>query len=157
MNDTSFTRNGFLPTAREGNVFTGVCLSTIGILVHCSALLRCSWYASYWNAFSFKKKTTRYCLALCQCLTNVQLIIYFYYKIGYRVYLRRDSGTGVQTTIFFAELFKNPVKSRICIASEGMQRLNVSHHFIYDLYLKNIWMRTWPSCQNVTMQFSSFK
>ena len=32
-----------LPTAREGNVFTGVCLSTIGLmlLAHCSAFLQC--------------------------------------------------------------------------------------------------------------------
>ena len=42
-----------LPTAREGNVFTGVCPSQLAswLLGHCSSLLRRGRYASYWNAF----------------------------------------------------------------------------------------------------------
>ena len=51
----------FLPTAREGNVFTGVCHSVHSRPDACSVtahpcwlldhLLRCGRYASYWNAF----------------------------------------------------------------------------------------------------------
>ena len=45
-----------LPTAKEGNVFTGVCQSFCSqpaswLLGHCSSLLRRGRYASYWNAF----------------------------------------------------------------------------------------------------------
>ena len=53
-----------LPTAREGNVFTGICHSVHNwphdylvtahpcwLLGHCLSLLRRGWYASYWNAF----------------------------------------------------------------------------------------------------------
>ena len=44
-----------LPTASEGNVFTGVCQSfcsqlTSWLLGHCSSFLQCGRYASYWNA-----------------------------------------------------------------------------------------------------------
>ena len=46
--DESVTR--FLPTAREGNVFTGVCLSTIG-LMDTGSLLGLVAARSYWNAF----------------------------------------------------------------------------------------------------------
>ena len=51
----------FLPTAREGNVFTGVCRSVYSrphaywVTAHprwlLGHLLPCGWYASYWNAF----------------------------------------------------------------------------------------------------------
>ena len=46
----------FLPTAREGNVFTGVCQSFCSLLAswllrHCSSLSWRGRYASYWNAF----------------------------------------------------------------------------------------------------------
>ena len=39
----------------KGNVFTGVCLSTIGLLVnrYCSAWLWRGQFAFYWNAFLF--------------------------------------------------------------------------------------------------------
>ena len=41
-------------TAREGNVFTGVCPQLVShLLDHCLSLLRRSRYASYWNAFLF--------------------------------------------------------------------------------------------------------
>ena len=48
----------FLPTARKGNVFTSVCQSfcpqsALRLLGHCSYLLWCSRYTSYWNAFLF--------------------------------------------------------------------------------------------------------
>ena len=43
------------PLTWEGNVFTGVYLSRMGlwILDHCSALLQRGRYVSYWNAFLF--------------------------------------------------------------------------------------------------------
>ena len=48
----------YLPATREGNVFTGVCLSTReGVcppLVTSSCGLCSGQYASYWNAFLFK-------------------------------------------------------------------------------------------------------
>ena len=44
--------NRQLPTAREGNVFTGVCPQSVSwLLVHCSALLQRGRYASYSNDF----------------------------------------------------------------------------------------------------------
>ena len=53
--------NPFLPTAREGNVFPCVCHSVhkrphaYSVTAHpcwpLSHMLRCGWYASYWNAF----------------------------------------------------------------------------------------------------------
>ena len=50
-----------LPTAREGNAFTGVSFcpqSASWLLVHCSSLLRHGRYASYWNVFLFNKIIT---------------------------------------------------------------------------------------------------
>ena len=65
-NEHQHTTSSLLPTAREGNVFKGVCPPTRGIWIlggvclmdnpplvtssggHCS-----SWYAFYWNAFLF--------------------------------------------------------------------------------------------------------
>ena len=46
----------FLPIARQGNVFVGICQSFCSqsaswLLGHCSSLLQCSQWASYWNAF----------------------------------------------------------------------------------------------------------
>ena len=62
----SFIFMHFLSTAREGNVFTGVCRSVhnrphaYSITAHpCWLLghfLQCGRYASYWNAFLFEKK-----------------------------------------------------------------------------------------------------
>ena len=53
--------NPFLPTAREGNVFACLCHSVhkrphaYSVTTHpcwpLSHMLRCGWYASYWNAF----------------------------------------------------------------------------------------------------------
>ena len=58
----------FLLTAREGNVFTGVCHSVhnrahvYSVTAHpcwlLSHLLRCGRYASYWNAFLYLHKCT---------------------------------------------------------------------------------------------------
>ena len=50
-----------LPTAKEGNVFTGVCQSFCSqlaswLLSHCSSFLWRGRYASYWNAFLFQRK-----------------------------------------------------------------------------------------------------
>ena len=60
-NGCSFCRckMALLPTAREGNVFTGVCHSAHNqphgnsLLHPCSSLLQRGRYASYWNAFLF--------------------------------------------------------------------------------------------------------
>ena len=57
---TQYEANTLLPTAREGNVFTGVCKSfctqsASWLLSHCSSLLWLGRYASYWNAFLLVK------------------------------------------------------------------------------------------------------
>ena len=54
----------YLPTAREGNVCTGICQSfcsqpALWLLSHCSSLLRRGRYASYWNAFLLFKLLER--------------------------------------------------------------------------------------------------
>ena len=50
---TKIEQECLLLTAREGTVFTGVCLSTIGLIATRLYLLWHGQYASYWTAFLF--------------------------------------------------------------------------------------------------------